>query len=381
MERTTDGPKDVAKGASLGLAEDNVKLVEKFGAARVSELASTPDFYTFTNGLMHSHRDFHLFYARLLKGERSAVVSGLNASGTIHFGHIPVLDTNMFFQREHGAEVFIPISDDESYVSLKVKTQEEALGHALRLARSMLAYGFDRKKTHIIIDQLYTNIYNTAIKLSRGITMSELKSVYSYTNDQNIGLHFYPAIQSAHIVLPHEFGIRNTVVPIGPDEDAHLRVCRDVAGKFGYEKPAVLHSMFLPGLDGSKMSKSKGNAIFLLDSDKEIRRKIMSAFSGGQASVEEHRRLGGNPDVDVSYLYLRAYFLKPAESRRLYEDYRKGRLLSGEIKQMFLERMMKRVDEFKQRYEKVTPDDIARILLKNEDVDALALIEKLGVFD
>lgn len=381
MEHTTDGPKNVSIGASLGLAEDNLKLVEKFGAARVSELISTPDFYTFTNGLMHSHRDFHLFYTRLLKGERSAVVSGLNASGTIHFGHIPVLDTNMFFQREHGAEVYIPISDDESYVSLKVKTQEEALGHALRLARSMIAYGFDLKKTHIIIDQLYTNIYNTAIKLSLGVTMSELKSVYSYTNDQNIGLHFYPAIQSAHIVLPHKFGIRNTIVPIGPDEDAHLRVCRDVAGKFGYEKPAVLHAVFLPGLDGQKMSKSKGNAIFLLDSDKEIKRKIMSAFSGGQASVEEHRRLGGNPDVDVSYQYLRSYFLKPQEARQLHDDYRKGRLLSGEIKQMFLEHMMKRTGEFKRRYEKVTPKDIERVLLKNEEVDALALIERLGVFD
>ncbi len=380
MEHRTDDPK-MAKGASLGLAEDNVRLVEKFGASRVSELASTPDFYTFTNGLMHSHRDFHLFYARLLKGEKSAVVSGLNASGTIHLGHIPVLDTNMFFQREHGAEVFIPISDDESYVSLKVKTQEEALGHALRLARSMLAYGFDPKRTRIIIDQLYTDIYNTAVKLSRGVTMSELKSVYSYTNDQNIGLHFYPAIQSAHIVLPHEFGIRNTIVPIGPDEDAHLRVCRDVAGKFGYEKPAVLHTRFLPGLDGDKMSKSRGNAVYLLDGEKEIRRKIMSAYSGGQASAEEHRRLGGDPDVDVSFMYLKSYFLKPREAKRLHDDYRKGRLLSGEMKTMFLERVMERVGEFRRRYDKVTAKDIDRVLLKNEDIDVPALVERLGTLD
>jgi tryptophanyl-tRNA synthetase len=371
---------EVPKGAA-GLSEDNVRLIEKFGASRVSELASTPDFYTFTNGLMHSHRDFHVYYARLLKGERSAVVSGLNASGTIHLGHFPVLDTNMYFQREHGAEVFIPISDDESYVSLKVKSQEEALVHALTLARSMIAYGFDTKKTHIIIDQLYTGIYNLAIKLSRGVTMSELKSVYSYTNDQNIGLHFYPAIQSAHIILPNEFGIKNVIVPIGPDEDAHLRVCRDVAGKFGYEKPAVLHSRFMPGLEGQKMSKSKGNAVYLLDGEKEIRKKIMSAFSGGQVSVEEHRKLGGDPDVDVSFQYLRAFFLKPEEARKLHEDYRKGKVLSGEMKAMFFERVMKRVDEFKRRYEKVTARDIDRILLKNEDVDVPALVERLGILD
>lgn len=363
------------------LEEDNRKLLVQFGASGIETLKEVPDFYTFNNGLMASHRDFDSYYARLRKGEKSAIVSGLNPSATLHMGHIPLFDTNLFFQQKHGVEVFVPLSDDESYVALKVKTQEEALKNALTLSRSMLAYGFDIKRTHIIIDQIYTSIYNLAIKLSRSVTMSEVKSVYSYTNDQNTGLHFYPAIQSAHIILPNLFGMKNVLVPIGPDEDAHLRICRDIASRFGYDKPAVLHAKFMPGMEGSKMSKSKGNSVFFLDDPKEIRKKIMSAYSGGRVSVEEHRRLGGDPDVDIAYLYLKSYFLKPEEAKLIYDDYKKGKLLSGELKNMLLEKMHARIEEFKRKYEKVTVKDLEKVIMRNEEVDIEKLIDKSGVFE
>lgn len=366
---------------SLGtLSEDNVRLVQQFGAKKVEGLKGLPDFYTFRNKLIHSHRDFDVFLSRITKGERSAIVSGFNASGTPHVGHLPVFDTNLFFQKHYGAQVFIPISDDESYVSLKVKTQEEALRNSLFLARSIVAFGFDLAKTKIIIDQLYTNIYNFAIKLSRGVTLSEIRAVYGYTPDNNIGLQFYPMIQAAHVLLPQTFGIKNVLVPIGPDEDAHLRVCRDLAGKFGFEKPAVLHSVFMPGLDGSKMSKSKGNAIFFSDTEKTIKKAVMSAFSGGQTSVEEHRKLGGNPEVDVAYFYLKSYFLEELESQKLAKEYRAGKVLSGEMKSMLFEKVMKRVDDFKSRYNKVTLKDIEKVLLKNDDIDLALIAEKAGLF-
>jgi tryptophanyl-tRNA synthetase len=361
------------------LVEDNINLVKNFGASPVSKLNEIPDFYTFTNGLIYSHRDFDILYEKIKNGERAAIVSGLNASGSIHLGHIAVFDTNLFFQQKYGMHVFIPISDDESYVSLKVRTQEEGLKNSLMLARSLIAYGFDLSKTKLVIDQLYTDVYNTAIKLSRGINISNIKATYGYTADQNIGLHFYPAIQTAHIVLPQLHGIPNVLVPIAPDEDTHLRICRDVVDKFGYSKPAVLHSVYLPGLDGSKMSKSKGNAVFLLDKNEAIKKNIMSAFSGGQTSIEEHRKLGGNPDVDISYIYLKSYFLKPSESEALYNDYRKGRLLSGELKAMLLEHVMKRVVEFKERYEKVTEKDLERTILRNDGIDLKSIIDRTGV--
>lgn len=362
------------------LEGDNLKLVESFGAERIEKLKDKPDFRAFQNGLLYSHRDFDKFYEKLKKKEKCAIVSGFNASGNVHVGHLGLFDTNLFFQKEYGLQVFIPISDDESYVSLKVKTQEEGLKNSLVLAKSMIAYGYDLSKTHLIIDQLYTNIYNLAIKLSRGITMSEIKAIYGYKQEQNVGLHFYPAIQSAHILFPQTMGIPNVLVPIGPDEDSHLRSCRDVADKFGFLKPAVLHSRFLPGLDGEKMSKSRGNAVFLLDDDKVIKKRVFSAFSGGQASIEEHRKLGGNPDVDVAYLYLKSYFLNDKDSKQVYDDYKKGKILSGEMKTMLHDKISERIAAFKSRYEKVSVKDLEKVVLTNEPVDVKALADKLGIF-
>ena len=125
------------------LLADNRKLVERFGAEPISTIKELPDFYSFTNELFYSHREFDKFLHALDKGEKCAIVSGFNASGTIHIGHKVVFDTNLFFQKKYGIPVFIPISDDESYVTGKVKDQEEALKYSIELAKELLAYGFD----------------------------------------------------------------------------------------------------------------------------------------------------------------------------------------------------------------------------------------------
>ena len=132
------------------LTADNEKLVKEFGANRISQLKDLPDLYTFKKGLIYSHRDFDKFFKNLKKGDKCAIVSGLNASGSLHIGHKAVFDTNLYFQKEYGIPIFIPISDDESYVAGKVKTQEEALEYSRELAKELLAYGFDPNKTYFI---------------------------------------------------------------------------------------------------------------------------------------------------------------------------------------------------------------------------------------
>lgn len=347
---------------------DNEKLIKEFGAEPIKNLTDKPDFYTFNSGVLVSHRDFNQFFSALKKGEKCAIVSGVNASGTLHIGHKVVFDTNLFFQKKYGIPVFIPISDDESYVAGKVKTQEEALENSLKLAKEMIAYGFDPKKTYFIIDQIYTNIYNLAIKLSVKINLSEIKATYGYKNEENIGLHFYPAVQSAHILFPQEkFNIKNVLVPIGPDEDAHIRICRDIASRLGYNKPSIVHSKFLPGIDGEKMSKSRNNAIFFKDDEKTIRKKISQAFSGGQKTIEEHRKLGGNPEVDVSYIYLKYLFLNEKESKKLYDDYKSGKLLSGELKKMFADKVVDFIKQFQSNLKKVDDKDVQKAIMKNNN--------------
>ncbi|MDE1865116.1 MAG: tryptophan--tRNA ligase [Candidatus Micrarchaeota archaeon] len=373
------GPNESEKYIIDTLENETERLIQQFGASRISDLREVPEFKAFKNGLLYSHRDFDKFYNKLRSGQKSAIVSGLNPSGTLHIGHIGIFDTILHFQKSHDTETFIPISDDESYVAKKVETQEEALKNALMLTRSMIAYGFEPKKTKVVIDQIYTNIYNFAIKLSKGVNLSTINAVYDYKTSESVGLHFYPSVQAAHVLFPQTLGIKNVLVPIGPDEDAHLRVCRDVAAKYGYEAPAVVHNKYLPGIEGSKMSKSKNNAIFLLEEKSSIKKKTMNAFSGGRTSIEEHRKLGGIPENDVAYIYLKYYFLEEIESENLYHKYKKGELLSGDMKNLLLEKIMDRVEKLRAAYEKVKPKDIDKMLMKNEDVDVVSIVEKMGI--
>ncbi len=349
--------------------EDNLKLVERFGAKKISDLKELPDFYTFNKQLIYSHRDFDKFFKKLQNGEKSAIVSGFNASGTIHLGHKVVFDTNLFFQKKYDCQLFIPISDDESYVAGKIDNQEQGLKYAITLAKQLLAYGFDPQKTFIIIDQIYTNIYNLAIKLSRKLTLSEIRATYGYENQDNPGLFFYPTIQSAHVLLPQEFGIKNVLVPIGPDEDSHLRIARDLANRFDYEKPSVIHLKFLPGLDGQKMSKSKNNAIFLMDDERAINKKVNKAISGGKETVEEHREKGGDPQKDMSFQYLKYLFLDEKETVKLEEEYKKGKILSGEMKNLLKEHLLKYTQQTQKALENIDIETLDKALLKNKEID------------
>lgn len=86
--------------------------------------------------------------------------------------------------------------------------------------------------------------------------------------------------------------------------------------KLKYPKPTLIHSKFFPALQGpqTKMSASDQNSsIYMTDTPNQIKNKInRHGFSGGQETEEEHRRLGGNPDVDVAYQYL-GFFLEDDE--------------------------------------------------------------------
>lgn len=103
---------------------------------------------------------------------------------------------------------------------------------------------------------------------------------------------------------------------------------RDVAPRLGQPKPALIHSVFFPALQGakSKMSASDPNSsIFLTDTPKQIKDKINKyAFSGGGQTIEEHRKNGANCDVDVSYQYMK-FFMDNDERlekiRQVKEDF------------------------------------------------------------
>lgn len=108
---------------------------------------------------------------------------------------------------------------------------------------------------------------------------------------------------------------------------------RDVAPRLGLKKPALIHSKFFPALQGSqtKMSSSSTSAtIMVSDTPKEVATKVKKyAFSGGQDTLERHRELGANLDVDVPYAYLRFFLEDDAELERVRRGAACARLVQG----------------------------------------------------
>jgi len=89
------------------------------------------------------------------------------------------------------------------------------------------------------------------------------------------------------------------------------------------------------------MSASGVYSIWTTDSPSEVKKKINKyAFSGGQKTIEEHRKKGGNPDVDVSFQYLRMFFEPDDEKlKKIYEDYKSGKMLTSELKNILIDKI------------------------------------------
>jgi tryptophanyl-tRNA synthetase len=116
------------------------------------------------------------------------------------------------------------------------------------------------------------------------------------------------------------------------------------------------------------MSASDENGtIYTTDSPSVVKKKINKyAFSGGQTSVEEHRKLGGNPDVDVSFQYLRIFFEQDDKKlKSIYEDYKSGKLLSGELKAILIEKINAFLKIHQEKREKAK-DQIEQFLFENK---------------
>jgi tryptophanyl-tRNA synthetase len=218
---------------------------------------------------------------------------------------------------------------------------EQTKKFAYENALDFIALGFKPDKTKIIIDsQNIKTLYPIAAQVAKKINFSNTKAVFGFTNETNVGMIFYTSLQSAPCFIED----RPVLIPLGVDQDPHFRITRDVAPRIGKPKPALIHNIMIPSLTGpgGKMSASEeSGTIYTTDSPEMVKKKINKyAFSGGQPTVEEHRKLGGNPDIDVSYQYLRIFF-EPDDKKlkRLYDDYKSGKLLTGELKAILIEKV------------------------------------------
>ena len=310
----------------------------------------------FEMNIIVAHRDFDKLLDGFLSGRKFAVVSGRGPSGPIHFGHLYVFKVVKFLQDAFDAEVFLPLSDDEKFVFNKIKTLEEGEYWAYDNARIILSLGFDKRKTHIYISSKQKWVYRYALMVSRKLTLSAVKSALGIDDSSNPGIPFYAAVQIVHIIQPTLDKNVPVVVPIGLDQDVYMRLSRDVAERLGIIKPASLYVRFLSGLTGDPMSSSAPEtAIYVSDDEETIRRKIMRAFTGGQPSIEEHRRFGGNPEKCIVFEWLSAFvFTSKREADKYAELCRQGEIVCGfDCKSLLARSLSKIAENLRKRAEKI----------------------------
>lgn len=240
-------------------------------------------------------------------------------------------------------------------------------------AREIIACGFDPEKTFIFSDFNYVgHMYKNIVRIQSCVTANQARGIFGFTMSDNIGKWAFPAVQAAPSFsssFPHIFDPKKNVfclIPQAIDQDPYFRMTRDVAPRLGFLKPALIHSKFFPSLQGpkSKMSASNANsAIFLNDTDKAVKDKVnQHAFSGGGATKEIHQRDGGNPEIDVPYQYLRFFLEDDDELQQIHDDYKSGKMLTGEIKKKLIETVLPILNAHQERRAATTDEVIAHFM-------------------
>ncbi len=344
---------------------DYDKLVKDFGVERISpdllrRLEKTAgDLHPLLRrGLFFAHRDLNWILEEHEKGNTFYLYTGRGPSGHTHLGHLVPWFITKWLQDRFKAKLLFQMTDDEKYLFNPDLELSETNRLAYENALDVIALGFDPKLTEIFSDIDYSKtIYPQSIRVAKRITFSTTRAVFGLRNDSNIGQIFFSSVQAVPAFLESVRQKRNIpcLIPHAIDQDPYFRVARDVLPRLGYYKPASIQGMFLPGLaEGSKMSASvPDSAIFTTDTVKTARKKVMNSFTGGQPTVEEQRKLGGNPDICPVYHYMAFIFEEnDNELKNQYNKCKSGELLCGEHKQILAEKVISFLTDHQAKREK-----------------------------
>ena len=415
---------------------DYSRIIEKFGLSSMEGVTLDSPSRLHRRGVVFAHRDLDMILEAKRLGSPFGVLTGLMPSGKMHLGHSMVIDQVKWFQ-EQGGDVTIAVADLESTATRGISLEEGRRIASEEYVANYAALGLDPDKTTVYFQSQRNVVQKLGFQLGKRTNLSELEAIYGFDGSTNLAHVQAPLVQAGDILHPQldEYGgLRPIVVPVGIDQDPHLRLTRGLAAKtnwfnvsdakmglqvgvsvqddnasvmgvepsgrvnkdvqkqvfsrivnaisgLGYSDimsnpkhgtvnipsatakdkgairiallaleremggmgllaPSSTYHRFAVGMTGDKMSSSKPKTtLFLGDDVATAEKKIKKSFSGGQATVEEHRRLGGDPDKDVAYQYM-MYFFEEDDSflEEINQGYRAGKILAGEMKQMCIER-------------------------------------------
>jgi len=344
----------VVEGADEGIDYD--KLIKQFGSQeidkamikRMEKLTGHKAHRFLRRGIFFSHREMNRILDLYEKGTPFYLYTGRGpSSASLHLGHMLPFMFTLWLQKVFNVPLVIQITDDEKFYWKNLKLSE-TYNLGLENIKDIIACGYDISKTFIFSNLEYVGtMYPVICKIHKTFTYNQVRGCFGFTPSDHCGKYSFPAIQAApsfSASFPHIFGHNTKIpclIPCAIDQDPYFRLTRDSAPKLGYIKPALIHSKFFPALQGSKSKMGSSNpnsAVFMTDTPKQIAKKINKyAFSGGGETLEEHKKNGGNCDIDIPYQWLTFFLEDDDELEEIRDKYSKGIMMSGEVKKRLIQ--------------------------------------------
>ena len=326
--------------------------------------------------LIFGQRDLEKVLNAASNGQPYAVMSGIKPTGPFHLGSKVTAEQIIYFQSlSEKAVAFYAIADLEAYCD-NGQTLAESKDVAIVNVADILALGLDPARAVIYKQSDSLAVQDMGFVFSRAVTNNTLKAIYG---ERPVGLYMSAFVQAGDILLPETKifgGPKPVLVPVGADQDPHIRLTRDIAQKhqsdFGFQPPSSIYHKLIRSLKGdTKMSKRDPMSMLTLsDPPKEARQKVMAAFTGGRATVEEQRRLGADPTICPVYdLYLYHFTDDDSVVKNVRDECVSGARLCGECKLQavgYVESFLKKHQEKREKMR----DEAAELLERSKHLVA-----------
>ncbi len=282
------------------------------------------------------------------------ILTGIQSTGTPHLGNIlgaiiPAIEKS----KDPKNESFLFIAD--LHTLTQIKDADQLRENTYSTAATWLAFGLDPEKTVFYRQSDVPQVTELMWYLSAFFPYQRLTLAHSFKDkserleDVNVALFTYPMLMAADILLYDA-----DIVPVGKDQKQHLEMTRDVAQKFNRQLGETFvvpeielqeQTMYVPGTDGNKMSKSRNNIINIFLPEKKLRKQIMKIVTDS-TPLEEPK----NPDTDnVFALY--KLLASPEQTEELRKEYLAGGFGYGHAKQALYELILDKFSKERERYD------------------------------
>lgn len=283
----------------------------------------------------------------------SRILTGVQSTGTPHLGNLlGAILPAIAMANNPKNESFLFIADMHSLT--QIKDPETLRSNTYSVAATWLACGLDTDKVAFYRQSDVSQTTELTWYLSCFFPFQRLTLAHSFKDkadrleDVNAGLFTYPMLMAADILLYDA-----EIVPVGKDQMQHIEITRDVASRFHTQMGETFvlpvgkvqeQTMYVPGTDGTKMSKSKNNYINIFLGDKALRKQVM-AIKTDSTPLEEPKE---TDSCNVFGLY--KLLASEEEIEQMRQNYEGGNYGYGHAKQALYELIVAKFSEERSRY-------------------------------